>query len=483
MKPRVLFVASEATPLIKVGGLADVVGALPSALSELGYDARIVLPLYSAISANSVPNQAEVLRMDVPWQGGQVHIRLLETVLPQTNTVLYLLDAPKIFSDDGVYLEHDPIRGPRRAMERFVFFSWAISELLPKLPWQPEIVHCHDWPAAAVPVFLAAHQHQLPTVLTLHNMESQGKWRADEILSWVGLLGTEAPTLRIRDLENNLNLLQQGIRSATALNTVSPTYAKEILTPLFGAGLDRDLLERQVDLCGIVNGIDVRSFDPAHDHRIVAPYDVATVAAGKLLNKRALLKELALPASAGPLFGFVGRLTSQKGVDLITSALPDIVAQGGQVVILGSGVPDIEQAIRAAAAPLADHVRVIVKFDARLAQQIYAASDFFLMPSRFEPCGLGQLIAMRYGALPIVRDTGGLHDTVRDLRVDQGGTGFIFNEADPKIFTRVCLDALRMYTENDTLLLEAQRRAMNEDVSWKHSAAAYDRLYANTQNT
>ena len=474
---RILFVASEVAPLVKVGGLADVVGALPAALARLGHDVRILIPKYGVIAPELIPVRGRMVSSDVPWQGRAVNIGLDESRLPGTAVPLYLLDAPGLFSGGTIYYEHSGSGGARLAMERYVFFSWAVSRLLPQLKWSPDIIHCHDWHTAAVPALLSLSTSHPPiTVLTIHNMEGQGKWRAEEVFGWLGIRGDELPALRRRDAPGNLNLLQLGIWAATAVNTVSPTYAQEVLTPTYGQGLERDLAGRPGGVGGILNGIDFRVFDPATDAGIFARYDVTASAIGKLSNKRALVSELGLRPGHGPLFGFVGRLTAQKGMDLLPASIPDIVVAGGQLVVLGSGVPEVERLVATAVRPYADHCRVLIKFDPRLAQRIYAASDFFLMPSRFEPCGLGQMIAMRYGALPIVRDTGGLHDTVRDVRTQPNGTGLLFRQAEAADLRGAVAAALQLFKETDTITV-ARRRAMTEDFSWHRSAQAYVALY------
>lgn len=484
MNPRrILFIASEAAPLVKVGGLADVVGALPPALRALGHDVRILLPKYEVIRPELIPIQRTLGPVSIPWQGKSLRVTVQVSTLVGTDVPLYLLDAPEMFAGEAIYYEHNGPGGMRLALERYVFFSWAVGHVLPILNWSPHILHCHDWHTAALPAVLTTSAQPAPvTILTIHNMEGQGKWSPAEIFSWLGLHGDESPLWQLRDQANNLNLLQLGIHGADAVTTVSPTYAKEIVIPEFGAGLETDLASRRGGVMGILNGIDAAHFNPAVDASLHARYDSQSVTVGKLANRRALLRELQLDYGLGPLFGFVGRLTGQKGVDLISAAVPDIVRGGGNLVVLGSGSPDIERAIKQAAADFPGAVRAVVKFDAQLAQRIYAASDFFLMPSRFEPCGLGQMIAMCYGALPIVRDTGGLHDTVSDLREAAGGTGLVFRHSDPQEFRDVIHEALRLYAEVDTMTM-ARQRGMSQDFSWTRSAQAYGHLYRHVHPT
>lgn len=473
---RVLFVSAEAAPLIKVGGLADVVGSLPSALVAAGVEARILIPKYGLI-ADQLPGLRVVASGSVPWQGRDEPVTIVEAVLPGTATPLYLLDAPSFFADGGVYYEHDQEHGARLAMQRFTFFPWAAAHLIHLLPWQPETLHCHDWHTATLPLFLELVGRPMPTVLTIHNIEGQGRWQPDEISSWLGVASTASPLLGLRDSAGDFNALQVGIHGATALNTVSPTYAQELLRTEFGGGLERDLATRPGGVVGILNGIDQQRFDPNSDAALTTTYAVATVTAGKASNKHHLLQELGL--ADGPLFGLVGRLTTQKGIDLVIDAAPDLVAAGGRLVMLGSGVPDIERQAESVAARYPDHVRVVVKFDAALAQRIYAAADFFLMPSRFEPCGLGQLIAMRYGTLPIVRDTGGLHDTVRDL-AQSDGTGFVFGPPTHEALRGALDRALQVFAQPD-MMHAARIRAMAEDFSWERAARQYANLYAQSE--
>lgn len=482
MTRRILFVASEAAPAIKVGGLADVVGALPVALRQLGHDVRVLLPKYEALPPGQLAQTKAVASTTIPWQGRSITVSVETTTLLGTSVPMYLLDAPDMFAGKEIYFEHGGDMSPRLAEERFIFFSWAVSHILPHLGWSPEVVHCHDWHTGLVPALLSLSATRPATIFTIHNMEGQGKWRAEEVWRWLGLHGHESPHLEYRDLENNLNLLQLGIRGADAVNTVSPTYAREILAANYGAGLDTDLRLRPGGVSGILNGIDVSRFDPATDLALAQRYDRGSADTGKRLNRGALAKEVGLRPSPGPLFGLVGRLTGQKGVDLVAQVIPDIVRGGGQVVILGSGQPEVEAAIVAAAASYREDCRALIRFDAAVAQRIYAASDFFLMPSRFEPCGLGQMIAMRYGAIPIVRDTGGLHDTVRDIVRSSAGTGFVFPHPTVGELRQAMSAALRLFAERDTLSA-VRRRAMSEDFSWQRSAQVYEQLYDHAINT
>ena len=477
---KILFAASEVSPLVKVGGLADVVGALPLALHDLGHEARVIIPKYGVMPIEKIVRPQLVAQTSFKWQGHQIEATVEESHLPDSSVVLYLLSAPKMFTEGAVYYEHFGPGGIRHSLERYLFFSRAVSQFIPLLDWAPDIIHCHDWHAATIPLQLQLSHQSYPTVLTIHNLEGQGKWRADEVFSWLGLRGDESPALAWRDAGGDFNALQQGIRSATSVNTVSPTYAQEILTKKYGVGLEADLRQRPGRVMGILNGIDYRAFNPATDPLITRRYSAEDVDQGKRLNRQALYQELKLEPSTGPLFGFIARLTPQKGVSLVLEAIPEIIKRGGQLIILGSGRPEIEQLVSRAGADHPGRVSSVVGFDAALAQHIYAASDFFLMPSIFEPCGLGQMIAMRYGSLPVVHDTGGLHDTVRDMAKRRRGTGFIFTKPTAKSLCQTIAAAVQ-WMSRPGMITAARRRAMQEDFSWHHSARAYLDLYAASQ--
>ena len=476
---KILMVASEATPLIKVGGLADVVGALPSALAAAGHDVRIMLPRYGAFIEHGFGDVSTGQSVTVPWLGKKIVVEIFSGVLPGTATKLFTLHAPSMFPG-GAYVQEPSAEGFRAQMQRFTFFSWAAAHALQALDWQPDVVHCHDWHAAGVPVFSRVIGHPLAaSVITIHNIESQGKWSARELFEWVGLAGTELPELARRDPAGDFNLLQQALLACDATTTVSPTYAHEILLPEYGFGLESTLATLPGGITGIVNGIDVGRFNPATDQSIAAPYSAETVTAGKQKNKAALEKLLHWTSGPQPILGVVSRLTEQKGIDVLIDALPAWVAGGGRLVVLGTGQPEIEQQLVTASQTYPQSVAVRIGFDALAAQQIYAGSDFFAMPSKFEPCGLGQLIAMRYGTLPIVRDTGGLHDTVVDCVDDPAdGTGFVFQEFQSDALHAALDHALQIWQKPD-ILTAVRQRAMRLDFSWAASAAAYLRVYAN----
>ncbi len=480
---KILFVVPELTPIVKVGGLGDVAGALPKALVKLGHDVRILLPDYAETDHQRYPSRRHWQGLTVSWLGRPLTVRIDIGQLPDAPVPVYYLVCPELFAQPsvgGVYLEKSAGQNRVLEMQRFVFFSWAVAHLLPQLSWQPETIHCHDWTAGTLPTWLKllpAKTGRYRTVLTIHNLQNQGRWAADEVWSWLGIRGDEYPLLERRDGQGCFNALQQGILGADAVNTVSPNYAREILTAEFSEGLAADLQQRPGGVSGILNGIDVDIFDPATDRALARTYTSATVVEGKRQNRLALGHRFHFPPQ-GPLYSFIGRLTPQKGVDLLLAVAPHIARAGGQLIILGAGWPNLEQQLQALGRRWPKQVRAVIGFDPILAQLMYAASDFFLMPSQFEPCGLGQMIAMRYGALPIVRDTGGLHDTVVDVaRHPRQGTGLIFQAYAPQALGAAVTESLRLYAQPDTVQMTAVR-AMHQDFSWNAAAATYLRLYA-----
>lgn len=472
---KIIFVAAECAPLIKVGGLADVVGALPIALRQAGEDVSVWLPHYPGIDWSAAKLGPPVAEFPVPWLGGSADVRVCRGRLPNSDVPLFTLNGPGLGPDHELYPRGNDPEELRRSLQRFTFFSWATAHALARPEFRPAVVHVHDWHASGVVPFLKILGQSLPTILTIHNLSVQGAWSADELFSWPGLNDAARAILRSRDHRGDFNFMQQGIQYADSVTTVSPTYAKEILTGRFGEGLEADLAARSQPVTGILNGIDVSVFNPASDQHLAVRYDAASVAAGKIQNRRALEKEFGWTEFSQPLFVSVGRLTNQKGYQYLLPLIPWLVSGGARLAILGSGAPDLEAAAVAAAKESPARVRVVTGFDGPLAQRLYAAGDFFLMPSVFEPCGLGQMIAMRYGTLPIVRATGGLRDTVTDLTIDpERGTGFVFNEASEAALQAAIHRALVLDHES---VAAARVRAMKQDFSWTRPSQDYQKLY------
>ncbi|MBI2644259.1 MAG: glycogen synthase [Candidatus Wildermuthbacteria bacterium] len=462
---KILFAASECTPIAKVGGLGDVIGALPKALATFdvalakeGCDVRIVLPKYREIDLTK--EKVEHIS-SFSYRGEE--IKVYRGTLPGSSVPLYLLENERYFGENGIYFERTAFVGSWKEIARFLFFSELVGEFLPSVQWTPDIVHCNDWHTAAIPYFLKRKGIEAKTLLTIHNLANQGKWDEQQIREFLQITNEqEFP---------QGNILRQGIISADLLNTVSPSYAKEILTKEYGEGLEDILRPRKKDLFGIVNGIDVERFNPATDPDLKSKYSLKNPELKKE-NKRYLQQIIGLPVdSSMPLFGFIGRLTSQKGIDLILETIPFLRETNCQLAVLGVGGKEYEDGLETAAKNFPQNISSHIKFDAVLAQQIYAGVDFFLMPSKFEPCGLGQMIAMRYGTIPIVRKTGGLGDTV-----EHGKTGILFEEYNSQQLLSALKKALELY-RNEKKMQNMIACAMNQDFSWQKSAKKYLQLY------
>lgn len=478
-KIKVLFIAAELNPIAKVGGLADVIGALPKALAKHGVDVRLVIPKYGIVDEKKFPLKKVVANISVPFKGTTEMITVYETPLPGTTVPVYLIDNYTYLGQNGVYFESDASSsGSNREAERFTFFSRACLEIFEGIGWYPDIVHCHDWHVGLVPVLLKIlgqsnpALHRMKIHLSIHNMEYQGSYSAEEIFSILNLSESSHPTLKIR-INNNINALQQAILNADSINTVSPAYAQEILTPEYGAGLELVLKQRQHDLTGILNGIDIDHFNPAVDQDIITTY-TAEHPDGKMQCKADLQKICGLAIKPDvPILGIVSRLASQKGLELIDTISDALGQRDIQFVLLGTGDRKLEGMMRTFMEKFPKKVFCKIAFDAKFAQQIYAGSDIFLMPSRFEPCGLGQMIAMRYGTVPVVRATGGLKDTVQDIgATTSGGEGFVFEKYEGPALLQAIDRAVAMYRDRKkwyTILVHD----MQQDFSWKTSAKQY----------
>lgn len=457
---KILFLASECAPFAKVGGLADVVGALPKALKNLGIDVRICLPKYQVLDLEK--HKFSLLAKDIVVKDEKVNI--YQGFLPESQVIVYLLESEKYLSQNGIYFKEIP---------RFLFFPRAVLEIFPPLNWFPDVIHCHDWHAALVPLLLKlkTKNPKFKTLLTIHNLAQQGKWQAKKIFAFLNLKGKEIESLKLRDKEGDFNILQQGILNTDLINTVSPAYAKEVLTAEYGQGLEGWLLKRKNEFSGILNGIDEKKFNPASDSNLKTNYSWQNLER-KIENKVHLQEELSLNKNQQtPLSGFVGRLDSQKGIDLIMAIIPELIKNNCQLAILGAGNPDYEKKLRQLSEKYSQNVSVQIKFDPVLAQKIYAGADIFLLPSRFEPCGLVQMIAMRYGTLPVARKIGGLADTV-----EEGKTGFLFEEYTAEDFWRAVEKALAIYPDKKKWQ-KLMVAAMKKDFSWQKSASAYRQLY------
>jgi starch synthase len=469
MKLRIAHLASEAVPFSKTGGLADVVGALPQALAALGNTVTVVVPAHRTTVKEELPGKAtgEVWAMGMRAELRETHHK---------GATVVLLDCPQLFVRPALYSlpEGDFPDNPIR----YAFFARAALYAV-AARGGADVIHAHDWQAALAPLLLARfpeHRAGLPgavSVLTIHNLAYQGVFPP-----WV-LEACQLPrdlfTLDTLEFYGQVNFLKGGLVSADAITTVSPTYAREILTPQFGCRLEGVLATRSDRLFGILNGLDLESWNPATDRYIPAPYTAATVREGKTAAHEALAAEAELAPGSRPLLGMVSRLAEQKGADLLAAALEEIVALGFDVVVLGTGERRYEETLQAAQLSHPGRVRVFARFDEGLAHRIYAGSDLFLMPSRWEPCGLGQMIAMRYGTLPVVTRTGGLADTVVEVG-EPSGTGFLLAELSPQALV-AALTRARELLQNPARLDAVRREGMGRDFSWDRSARAYEELY------
>jgi len=458
----IAFVSAEAAPYAKVGGLADVAGSLPQALAALGHEVTLYLPLHATIDRSRFDIPAKGPTRSVPFGGRNA--RVAYPSIERDGVRVLFVDNARLLARDRVY-------GAPDDNKRYAFFCRAVFEDLRAT--RPEIVHAHDWHAALLVPLVARGLKKTATIFTIHNLAYQGRTSADVLK----LIGLPRARLKVED-PGECNPMARGIAQADIVSTVSEQYAKEILTPEFGERLEGLLRQRRRRLAGIVNGIDTKTFDPATDRSIPAHYSADDIAR-KATDKAALQREGALTIDAGaPIFGVVGRLVEQKGVDLLTAVAPALLDGGGQIVVLGSGDPAYETKWREFAQRSAGKLWLTLGFDAALAQRIYAGSDLFLMPSRFEPCGLGQLISFRYGTIPVVHAVGGLADTVRDVDAHPAdGNGFSFSRYAVDAFRDAVDRSMRRFRDGGAQWRELVRRVMREDHSWNASATRYVELY------
>jgi starch synthase len=475
---KILFVTSEAHPLMKTGGLGDVCGGLPQALHTLGADVRLLLPGYhdTLRRAGRLKRVAQLTLLPLAQP-----VTLLEGVLPGTRVKVWLIDFPPAYDRPGnPYLNahghpwHD--NAARFALLARV--AVAIARDTAGLAWRPDVVHAHDWQAGLVPALLAVDTTRPATIFTIHNLAYQGLFSYETFLSLN--LPESLWTLHALEFHGQLSYIKGGIAFADRITTVSPSYAREIQTPEYGYGLDGLLRHHAARLSGILNGIDERAWNPARDPHLVSTYSTRRLT-HKAPNKAALQREFALPVDADvALLGLVSRLVHQKGVDLLLDALPSLMKLPLQLVVLGSGEAQYERVLRAQAAQYPDRLAVLAGYDEAVAHRIQAGSDLFLMPSRFEPCGLSQLYSLRYGTVPIVRRVGGLADTVVEANVANlatgTATGIVFDAASAEALTGAVQRALALYRDRH-VWEQIQLTGMRQDFSWRHSADDYLRLY------
>ncbi len=473
---KILFAASEAAPFAKTGGLADVAGSLPPAIASLGHEVRVVMPYYRQVHRYA-SDLRHVATVSVPLGTWEERCDILEGTLGG-NVIVY-------FIKKDIYYDRPDLYQTGRAdypdnAERFIFFSRAVLELCGALGYKPDLIHGNDWQTGLVPLYLNTIYRRnsalsgTRSVFTVHNLGYQGLfWHWDMRLTG---LGWEVFTPEGIEFWGKINFLKAGLVYSDLITTVSKTYSHEIQTPENGHGLEGVLQNRAGELTGIVNGIDYRFWDPARDRTIPKTYSASSLA-GKALCKKSLYTLIHLPDSDDPLIGMVTRLVDQKGLDILTGALPEIMAQSARLVILGTGDRKYQRILSEAAERYQGRMRFLLQYDDLLAKNLYAGCDMFLMPSLYEPCGLGQMIAQRYGTVPVVRKTGGLIDTVVDYDPKTGrGTGFLFEEYSSRALVECLRRALAAY-DNRNKWKRLMQNGMKQDFSWERSAKEYVKVY------
>lgn len=472
---KVLFAASECVPFVKTGGLADVVGALPKRLRDQGADVRVMLPMYSAIEPKWREKMEHVLffYVNLGWRRQYVGIEKLV----YEGITFYFIDNEQYFGRNYIY-GYGADEG-----ERFAYFCRAVLESLPLIDFVPDVIHCNDWQTALVPVYLNLYYRHLDkfnrikTIFTIHNIAYQGKYGTDILEDTCGIGRRDQ---HIVEYDGCANFMKGAFETADKITTVSPTYAMEILDPWFSYGLDALLREKQYKLCGILNGIDTDSNDPATDKNIPFNYDITNFEEGKAKCKEALQDKFGLNKDGSPVFAMVSRMVGMKGFDLVQSIADGLVDRGIELVILGSGESQYENFFSDLCARHPGRVGTYIGFEPALSQEIYAGADAFIMPSKSEPCGLAQMVACRYGTPPIVRETGGLRDSIHDSTMGEGN-GFTFAGYNAHELYVACCNAQNAYYDKENWK-NLVHHCMECDFSWDVSAKSYEGLYNETAN-
>ena len=491
----VLYAAGEVAGFAKTGGLADVAAALPRALAKRGNSVAVVMPLYAAVRRSGMPIERTPIVLPVPLSGHVLACRVFRSRLPDCDVPVYLIEHLPFFERDdpaqGRGLYQQTMAGGYKAdypdnAERYVFFSRAVLELVPYLGFTPHILHANDWQTGLVPVFLTeayrtlSGYERIRSVFTIHNIAYQGNFSRD-VMTLTGLPGWLFHHTKL-EFHGHFNFLKAGIVYADAVNTVSPTYAREIQTAEFGCGLEGLLAGIRGKLSGIANGCDYDHWDPAHDRHIAAPYTRETVFENKPLCKAALQRWFHLPEDpAVPILGLIARLVTQKGIDLVMSSAPGFLDLGCQIIVLGEGDREFHDQLRAFRDKHPDRVGLYLGFNEGLAHIIEAGADLFLMPSRYEPCGLNQMYSLRYGTPPVVRNTGGLADTVVNATPENlaagRATGFVFTDYAARALFETVKWALNLMNTRPAEFRQIVETAMAQDWSWDRSASEYEGLY------
>ena len=473
----ILFAASEAVPFIKTGGLADVVGALPKYIDSRYFDVRVVLPLYSAIGEKWRASMKYAGHFYMPFHGNDTYVGVM--TLEYADVTWYFIDNEEYFTSDTIY------QGIPADVGRFSFFSKAALSILPMTGFHPDVIHCNDWQTGLIPVYLRTmfsadpYYSSIRTVITIHNLKFQGIWDMAEMQAITGLPEEVFAPDKL-EFRGCGNMLKGGLVYADAITTVSDSYADEICDPYFGEGLDGLLSARRHDLRGIVNGIDTEDFDPSADEALAFRFSAEDFRAAKKKNKKAMQKELGLEEDPkAMMIGMVTRLTAQKGLDLVVYVMEELLRNDHvQFVLLGSGDERYEQAFQYFAGKYPGKLSAWIGYNDALARRIYASSDMFLMPSQFEPCGLSQLIALRYGSVPLVRETGGLRDTVLPYNEYTGeGTGFSFRNFNADEMLMIIRYAESIYFNKKRNWNLIAKAGMCADFSWTRSSVLYQEMY------
>ncbi len=469
----ILMLGSEVAPFAKVGGLGDVLGSLPHKLAEFGHDVRVMLPKYGLIDEKFKSEMEFELYDYIPvgWRNKYCGVFSIK----KQGVTYYFIDNEYYFGENCIYKWND--------LERFAFFDKAALEVLPKLGFRPDIIHCNDWQTGMIPVILEAYYKRnefyqnMKTIFTIHNLKYQGIYSIESVKEFFSLEDWYFTDDKL-EFHGSANLLKAGIVYSNLVTTVSPTYAEEIKTPIGGEGLDGLLSARGNSLFGILNGIDYDEYNPKTDKYIEFNYGKRNVLSGKMKNKMTLQKQLGLPVDGEKVMvGLVSRLVDQKGLDIIGEAMEELLNLDLQFVVLGTGDEKYENMFRHYAYCSPQKMSANITFNSDLAHRIYAAADLFLMPSLFEPCGLGQLIALRYGAIPIVRETGGLRDTIESYNEFTGeGNGFSFYAPNAHDMVYTIKRAIGFFADKE-VWEKLSKRALSEDFSWRDSAKKYDEIY------
>lgn len=465
---KILICASEGAPYAKTGGLADVIGALPQSLKENGCDVRVIMPYYKKIKEKNIASYCGYAYVRI--NNRQEYVGVMQAVYNEIT--YYFIDNERYFGRDNLYGYDDD-------GERFAYFDFAVLEAIKVINFYPDVLHCNDWQTGLIPYIIKSNYQfygyytNVKTMFSIHNIQYQGQYSMD-LLKILFL-----PYSNSLEFNGALNFMKCAIMEAGIVTTVSPTYKNEVLTPEYSYGLNDMLGLRYYDFYGIINGIDINKYNPKTDHHLFYNYDSSTVTVGKEKNKKALLEQFGLyPDLDAPLFGLVSRLVDQKGIDLFMPILEDVINySNANFILMGSGDKKYEDYFNAMAQRYPNRFKCYIGYNDDVAQKIYAGADIFLMPSKFEPCGLGQMIAMRYGTLPLVRETGGLKDTVEPYNKYNGkGTGFSFTNYNSFNLKDVMFFAIDTYNDK-AAWKNLVKQAMDKDYSWNKSAQAYIDLY------